>query len=160
SQKLRDPTFFEGTEEQLAKTPFRMAESLISFALPDDYHSPFRHDPQTQGTVAGLIDQMSFLSAYIAPWNVGKYLGAGATAMKFVKAGGLVNMATSRGAESRRDYLQKGVDSNTDLKMGAIEGIGGNFFSILILYMILSFWGKPFLKAIYTRIIDTMNKML
>ncbi|WP_123876001.1 hypothetical protein [Candidatus Liberibacter solanacearum] len=103
---------------------------------------------------------MSFLAAYIAPWNVGKYLGAGATAMKFVKAGGLVNMATSRGAESRRDYPQKGVDSSTALKMGAIEGIGGNFFSILILYMILSFWGKPFLKAIYTRIIDTMNKML
>ncbi|MFV0256635.1 hypothetical protein [Candidatus Liberibacter solanacearum] len=68
--------------------------------------------------------------------------------MKFVKAGGLANMATSIGAESRRDYLQKGVDSSTALKMGAIEGIGQNFFSILILYMILSFWGKPFLKAI------------
>ncbi|KJZ81211.1 hypothetical protein KP07_01625 [Candidatus Liberibacter solanacearum] len=109
-----------------------MVESLFSVALPDDYQSPFRHDPQTQGTVAGLIDQMSVLSAYIAPWNVGKYLGAGATTMKFVKAGGLANMTLSIGAESRRDQLQRGVDPSTALKMGIIEGIGGNFFSILI----------------------------
>ncbi|MFV0256634.1 hypothetical protein [Candidatus Liberibacter solanacearum] len=67
SQKLKDPTFFQGAGDQIAKTPFRMAESLASFALPDDYKSPFRHDPQTQGTVAGLIDQMSVISAYIAP---------------------------------------------------------------------------------------------
>lgn len=54
-----------------------MAESLVSFALPDDYKSPFRHDLQTQGTVEGWIDQMSVISA-IAPCNVGKYLGSGA----------------------------------------------------------------------------------
>ncbi|MBA5724463.1 hypothetical protein [Candidatus Liberibacter sp.] len=125
SQTLRDPTFFEGAGEQIVKTPFRMAESLVSFALPDDYKSPFRHDPQTQGTVAGLIDTMSSITAYIAPYNVGKYLGAGAQAMKFVKAGGLANMALSLGSETRRDSLQKGVDPRTALKLGAIEGIGG-----------------------------------
>ncbi|WP_148078984.1 hypothetical protein [Candidatus Liberibacter solanacearum] len=53
SQKLRDPTFFEGAGEKLLYAPVRMGESLISFALPDDYKSPFRHDPQTQGTVLG-----------------------------------------------------------------------------------------------------------